>query len=377
MSCDNTILMLNDFLDETLSKNEERQVKRHLKECASCRSEYHNLENADNTLRQVICEMVADIDVPRYLSERIEKSILDEKRNTLPSRLATLLKTPAVAAALLFVVLAAGFLIYSSNFNPVNQQQVAISDQDNKQYTDSAVDSVELPPTTDKIAAGDNNEGILGALNEVQILDSDAVRNPEDQKRIEPENTVKESVQEQPGSMARISRDRSPAPADDTAPEGLDEPRPAEEQKTALVTSAPPGMGVGMATPYDGTLEATPRHGDFIPAKPVYLPQGSVLENVTWLADEVSQDYRTGSNYFTVSQSRLKADDFAFIEKLSQVSNVNINGWQGFIKESRPEPGDHVSGTVTTLRWWQDEWAFSVSGDLPAEEIIKISTSLK
>lgn len=368
MSCDNTMLMLNDFLDKTLSKNEERQVKRHLEECASCWSEYQNLENADNTLRQVICEMVADIDVPRCLSESIEKIIPDEKKNTLRSRLSILLKIPTAAAALFFVM-AAGFLIYNSYFNPANQQKVAISDKDNEQYIDSA-----LLPMADKIAAGDKN---MSSLNEVQVLESDSVRNPDEQMRQEPGNTVKDPVQEQPGSMAGILRGQPPATADDTAPERLNESRSAEEQRTAFVTSAPPGMGESMAASNDRILKVPIRHGDFIPAKPAYLPQGSVLVNESWLAGEVSQDYRTGNNYFTVSQSRLEADDFASVEKLSQVSNVNINGWQGLIEKSRAEPGDNVSGTDTTLRWRQGEWAFSVSGDLPAEEIIRISASIK
>ncbi len=377
MSCDNMMQMLNDFLSKTLSKNKEGKVKRHLEVCASCRSEYHSLENADNALRQVICEMVADIDVPRRLSERIEEILPQRKSNTLRSRLSILLKTPAVAAALLFMVLAAGFGAYNNYFNPANLQKVAISEKDGGKYSDSAA-----PPTVDNTGASVQEKE--DRLKETQVTQTDTAGNPDEQMRKEQDNTVRAPeitlmgpAQGQPGDTSGILRGQPSAPAGETAPEGLNESQPAEEQKTAFTTFADPGMSGSMDDANDGTLEAAPRHVDFIPAKPDYLPPGSVLVNITRLADVITQDYRTGANYFTVSQSRPIADDSAFVKKPAQVANININGCQGFIEESRPEPGDHVSAAITTLRWRQGDWAFSVSGDLPAEEIIKISESVK
>nr|MBP7333045.1 DUF4367 domain-containing protein [Bacillota bacterium] len=354
------------------------KVKRHLEVCASCRSEYHSLENADNALRQVICEMVADIEVPRCLSERIVEILPQRKSNTLRSRLSILLKTPAVAAALLFMVLAAGFGAYNNYFNPAYLQKVAISEKDDGKFTGSAA-----PPAVDSTGASvRENEG---RLNETQITQTDTTGNPDVQMRKDQDNTVrapeitlKGPAQEQTGDASGISRGQQPsAPAGETAPEGLNESQPAEEQKTAFTTFADPGMSGSMNDANDGTLEAAPRHVDFMTAKPDYLPPGSILVNITRLAGEITQEYRTGANYFTVSQIRLMADDSAFIKKPAQVANININGCQGFIEESRPEPGDHVSAAITTLRWRQGDWAFSVSGDLPAEEIIKISESVK
>ncbi|MDD4335656.1 MAG: DUF4367 domain-containing protein, partial [Desulfotomaculaceae bacterium] len=290
-------------------------------------------------------------------------------RNTLRTRLSILLKTPAAVASLFFVVLVTGFLTFNSYFNPAKQQNVAFSDKDKGQYSGSAV----LPAGNKAGAAVEE----VGSLKERQLQQTDSVKNLNEQMNREPDNTVKEPAPDQPVIMAEILRDQLPAPADNAAPERLNKPRSVEEQRTAAVTSAPPDAGTGMAATNDEALEAAPRYMDFTPAKPDYLPRGSILVNISRLADEISQDYRTGDNYFTVSQSRLEADDFAFVEKTAQVANVKINGWQGFIEESRPKPGDHVSGAVTTLKWRQGEWAFSVSGDLPPEEIIRISASIK
>lgn len=80
MSCEQIQALLNDYLNKTLSEKEELLVKRHLEKCASCRSEYYNLLHADKALRQVICEMVAEIDVPHGLSVNIERTIARENR---------------------------------------------------------------------------------------------------------------------------------------------------------------------------------------------------------------------------------------------------------------------------------------------------------
>ncbi|MFX4262197.1 zf-HC2 domain-containing protein [Pelotomaculum propionicicum] len=368
MSCIKTLQMMNDYLDKTLSKSEEQIVKRHLEECKSCRSEYQNLEKADHTLRQVICEMVADIVVPNGLSDRIEMNLsAANRKNTLLSRLSVMLKTPAAAAALLFVVLAAGFLTYNNFFNLADQQKVAMTEN-----TESA-----------GVRAEDNNGAAVGGqadpLKGVQVLqaESDLMSNTDEQLDRDAGNAVKVPVENQPDSMAGILSGQPPAPAAATAPEALSKSYPAGVQRRALVTSAPPGMGESMAVSNSGTMEEAVRDVGFIPVKPAYLPQGAVLSDVSWFKGEVSQNYRAGKYYFTVSQSRFDAADFEYEDAISQGSAVDINGMPGFIQENRPEPGGNVSGDVTTLRWRQGDWAFSVSGDLPAEELIKISTSLK
>jgi anti-sigma factor RsiW len=80
MYCDNTMHVMNDFLDRTLSETEEQKVKSHLEDCEKCRDEFHSLKNADSVLRQVVSGMVAGIDVPGNLGDRIEKIIVAENR---------------------------------------------------------------------------------------------------------------------------------------------------------------------------------------------------------------------------------------------------------------------------------------------------------
>jgi hypothetical protein len=360
---------MNDFLDKTLSKNEEREVKNHLEKCETCRSKFQVLENADNTLRQVICEMLADIDVPLGLSDRIEKIMsAGIREKTLWSRIRMLLKTPAAAAALLFVVLAAGLLTYNNYFNLASNQKVALSEKDTGNYTDSAgVPAADMTsPAVDEKTSS----------KEVRVLqaDSDLVRNSDEQLKGAPvENQVKDQLE----GTAGILSDQPPMPAVNQAPEALNKSKPVEDQRSAYITSTPLGMGEGMPASNRGTMEEAVWNVGFIPAKPSYLPQGAVLSDVSWFAGEASQNYRAGRFYFTVSQNLLEAADSGYVETFSQGPAVNINGSQGFIQESRPEPGDTVSGTLTTVRWRQGNWNFSVSGDLPAEEIIKISTSIK
>ncbi|MEG3071633.1 MAG: DUF4367 domain-containing protein [Candidatus Syntrophopropionicum ammoniitolerans] len=119
---------------------------------------------------------------------------------------------------------------------------------------------------------------------------------------------------------------------------------------------------------------------DLVPVKPYYLPLGAVPVNVTSTAGGIFQEYQAGDRHFTVKQTRLGADDQELVKKSAQVANVDvvdINGRQGLMEKSQLGQDDHHAGTVTTLKWRQDDWAFVVSGDLPEEEIIKISKSLR
>ncbi len=358
MSCNRTMRMFDDLLNKTLSVNEERQIKRHLEECASCRNEYHKLANADHALRQVICEMVADIDVPPGLCKGIEKAIFAAKRNTLRSRLSILLATPAVAAALLFVVLAAGFGAYSHYFDPVKLQRVAISDKDIGGDNEGA-----MPRAADN--TGNPAQENAGVLEGIRVEQADQTGDTNQQMEKGHEDTV----------MAPVITLKEPGHAGATGLEGSSDPQPGMGQESARVMLAAPGAGGGMDTDGDEGLETLPKRDDFIPVRPDYLPPGAVLVNISGFAGEVTQDYRAGANYFKVSQSRQAEDAAAFAKKQAAVSNISINGCRGYIEEVSRE-SDDVSGTVTTLSWQQGGWAFSVSGDLPAEEIIKISASL-
>lgn len=372
MCCDNTIRVMNDFLDKTLSKTEERKVQSHLEECENCRSEFNKLEKADTVLRQVVCEMVAGIDVPGNLSDRIEKIISAENRKKTPwSRVFVMLKSSAVAAALFFVVLAAGFVSYHSYSNLIsNQPKVVLSVPDAGNHTNVAGNS-----------AAERLDSIVGentaAVKEENVLQTAPVleRKPED--IINTTNTTEQLKKVQAEGPAGVLSDKLQLPAISQAPEILSKSQPVEEPRSAFVTSVPTATGEGMPAQYRGTMEEAAGAVGYLPAKPAYLPQGAVLSDVTWHSGATAQNYRVGEFYFAVSQSRLDAANFVYDEMLSQGSAVDINGSQGFIQESGPEPGDSISVVTTTLSWQKGDWAFSVIGDLPAEEILKVAASIK
>lgn len=353
MSCDVTLQVMNDFFDHTLSDTEEQKVKSHLVECENCRVEFHNLEKADTALRQVVRDMVASIDVPGNLMHRIEKIISAEnKKETLGSRMFMLLKSPAAAAALLFVVLTAGFLSYQNYFNMLsNQPKVVLS----------------VPAAGNSAAEKSGSivgENAGGAKKEYTL-----------QPAPDMESTV-EDTKNMLNAADQLS-DQMESPAVGQAPEVLNKSQPVEEQQTAIITSVPLVTGPGMPSSNIGTIDEAVREVGFIPAKPAYLPQEAVLTDVTWLPDEISQNFQVGGLHFTISQSRLSAAHFGDDIMSASASAVDINGSLGYIQEEGPETGGIVTGVPTTLRWREGDWAFSVSGDLPKDEIIKISNSLK
>ncbi len=372
MGCDNTMQVMNDFLDRTLSETEEQKVKSHLEDCEKCREEYHSLKNADAVLRQVVSGMVAGIDVPDNLSDRIEKIISAEnrKKTTLP-RMFMLLKSPAAAAALIFVVLAAGFLSYNNYFNMIyNQPKVVLSLPDAGNQTNITGNS-----------AGDKIDSIFvedkAAIKEENVSQAAPVLDTKTEDIINPTNTMEQLKKDQAENPAGLLSDKPLLPVIAQAPEILNESQPLEEQRSAFVASVPAVTGEGMSAWHNGTMEEAILAVGYIPAKPAYLPQGAVLSDVSWQLGETSQNYRVGGFYFTVSQSRLDAADFEYDEMQSQGSAVDINGSQGFIWESRPEPGDSISAVTTTLSWQEGDWSYFVSGGLPAEEIIRIAASVK
>jgi len=372
MCCDNTMQVMNDFLDKTLSETEEQKVKSHLEDCEKCRDEFHSLENADSVLRQVVSGMVAGIDVPGNLSDRIEKIIAAENRKkTTVSRMFMLLKSPAAAAALIFVVLAAGFLSYNNYFNMIsNQPKVVLSLPDAGNHTNDTRNSA-----TEKL------DSIVGedtaAIKEEKVSQTVPVLERKSEDIINSTDTTEQLKKDLAESPAGLLSDKPLLPVIAQAPEILSKSQPVEEQRSAFVTSVPTVTGVGMPAQDRGTMEEAIWAVGYIPAKPAYLPQGAMLSDVSWHAGETSQNYRVGEFYFTVSQSRLDVVNFEYDETRSQGSVVEINGSKGFMREIRPEPGDSISAVTTTLSWQKGDWSFAVSGGLPAEDIIRIAASVK
>ncbi len=389
MSCEQIQAVLNDYLNKTLSEKEELLVKRHLEKCASCRSEYYNLLHADKALRQVICEMVAEIDVPHGLSVNIERAIARENRSR-PSGLVMLLKTPLVAAALLFVVMAAVLGAYQNHFNPFAQKQVARQVQDEERPADGVLSQVDAGNST--VKEKEDAPAEVSPSNQQEVLPDQGLKEEEQESIVRQQAlALKEPEERSSENMQGIQGGQPVEPIDEGARRELNAPQSGgEEQGDFFVTSAPPAGSGGAAAANSRILndetsaekrDAIDGSGlDFVPTKPHYLPMGAVPVNVSPTAGGISREFQVGDRHFTVKQTRLGADDQGLVKKSTRVANVDvvdINGRQGLMEKSEPGQGDLYAGTITTLKWRQDDWAFVVSGDLPAEEIIKISKSLR
>jgi hypothetical protein len=364
--------VMNDFLNRTLSETEEQEVKSHLEDCEKCREEFHSLKNADSVLRHIVSGMVAGIDVPGNLSDRIEKTILaGNRKKTTVSRMFMLLKSPAAAAAMLFIVLAAGFLSYNNYFNMISSQpQVVLSVPDAGNHTNGAGNSAA--ERLDSIV-GENN----AAVKEEYVLQAAPDLESKSGNIINKTNATELLKKDQAEKPAGLLSDKQLSPVIAQAPEILSKSQPVEEQRSAFVASVPTVTGEGMPTQDRGTMEEAIWAVGYIPAKPSYLPQGAVLSDVNWHAGGTSQNYRVGEFYFTVTQSRVGAENFGYGEMQSQGSAFDINGSQGYMQQGRPESIGSISAVTTTLSWQEGDWFFSISGSLPAEEIIRIAASVK
>ncbi len=358
MHCDSIKLMLNDFFNKTLSSVEERKVEGHLAECENCRCEFGRLEKADNTLKKVMHEIVAGIEVPNNLNERIEAALALEKRpQPRLGLLLSLVKTPAVAAALLLVVLGAGFLSYYNFFIPaLTQQKVVLSDTPGEPLSvgSGSADMDNTVTTVDERASAESQD--------LQVYDTN--------KAI---GTEQQSIKQPAGEQEKPSAVQQPQPTVAMKPGAEDTQAPLEKRSVA-VTSAPQAAGAG---PPAFSGETTAGDAGFVPARPTYLPQGMRLEDVSWRSGVVYQNYRIGNSYVTISQGRSQEAGFNYDELLAGGVPVNINGARAVLEESSRDLNDNISGGCATVRWQRGEWVFSVSGGLPGEEIIRIASSLE
>ncbi len=358
MHCDSIKLMLNDFFNKTLSRVEERKVEGHLAECEECRCEFGRLEKADNALKKVMHEIVAGIEVPNSLNERIEAALALEKRpQSRPGLLLSLVKTPAVAAALLLVVLGTGFLSYYNFFSPAaTQQKVVLSDTPGEPLSvgSGSADMDNTVTSVDERASADSQD--------LQVYDTN--------KAI---GTEQQSIKQPAGEPEKPSAVQQPQPTVAMKPGAEDAQAPLEKRSMA-VTSAPLAAG---AVPPALSGETTAGDAGFVPARPTYLPPGMKLTDVSWRSGVVYQTYQAGNSYVTISQGRAPAAGFKYDEPVAGGTLVNINGAMAVLEENMRDLSDNNSGVYAMLRWQRGEWSFSVSGGLSVEEILKIASSLE
>ncbi len=383
MRCENIKPKIHDLLDNTLPAGEEREVCTHLAVCESCRSEFRDLKRVDDILRQVVLEMVSEIEVPPELNNKIEKILAERKKKSLAGRLFILLKTPAVAAVLFLTVATAGMLSFYNPFNPPVKQVGAVL-QDSGELTQSQsvniADSAGQPVAQEKeVFAADElsspavqeegrdvPEPDVSVKNNVareKVADSDMLAKEKSDQQSAfsaftkvPQESVEHRGYSESTGFAQVFQD-----AADSSP-ALEERLPTNSKSSAL---------------QKGTLEEAAGEVGFIPARPAYLPKEADLVDVAWHPGTVYQNYRAGQVSIAISQSRADMIRFNYEEEVRQGSPVQINGLRAVLQESRPEQGDIVSKSSHRVRWQLDEWVFTVYGELPREEIIRIAASLK
>ncbi len=361
MHCKAVRLLFNDLLDNTLHAGEQHQVSEHLKTCDSCRNEFLRMERADNILRGVVRDMVSSIDVPGTLGLRIEKRLFGEQRRkrTLAESLGLIIRKPAIAAAIIFIVTTAGILSFYNHFSLTGRQSDMVmqspSPNSNMDFENSAVSEAGREAQTAAVpltgAAADDSSEKQAELNNERASDT--------QKSI----VKKPAIEEAPLTIAQVPRDL--------------ENTQDSNGKQAVTGVIPLGTGAAGPAMQRGTLEEAAAEVGFNPAIPSYLPGDVELVEVSWLSGTVHQHYRVDQLSFTVSQSLAGATEINLQEEDPEAKLVWINGENGTLRETSFVTDGDIVGGSSTLRWQQGEYFYTITGELPEEEIMKIAASLK
>jgi len=365
MPCKKTINKFNDLLDKTLSAGEEYEVQAHLAACPHCRGEFQLVKNADDLLRATVLEMVAEIEVPSFLNQRLAQVLAGEKkRQSGRTKLFSLLQAPAFAVAMLMVVLATGIFGYYRVLSVPQSQMASDSasvtepapllsaSHDQLDIKDGAAfespDRAVSPLESKKVLVADGTTGsIAGAVSVESIARQNALPGHGDGEAINPKAAA---------DLAQASS--------------------TGEQSKPMVSSQSSGVAKmsisSMVAPRQGTLQEATREVGFAPAIPGYLTPGAELKNVTWIPGTVYLEYQVDQNSFKLKQSRV-TEAGVTAEEGGQL--IDINGAKAYLQETRLA-GDQLMG-YTNVSWQSGEWVFTVDGNLPREEILNIALSIK
>jgi hypothetical protein len=406
MRCKEAMHKLNDLFDRTLTAREEQEVQAHLAACPACRSEFQLIKNADDMLRAAVLEMVAEIEVPANLSQRIVQALAGEKRrSTGMSGLFGFLRTPAFAAAMLMLVAATGlFGYYKLFFSPGGSPAVVLSNESQPAAGSAggtgpaplsgAAESPAQKTTGD--GAGETEPAPLyGAAGPEQsrstFKDSTSAKVPDEAATpVTPITTM------MAGSTNGSAGDTGVPGAEDiarqNAPPGRgggefydsteqeaknlkDAPIITDDDSVLMAGSQSPDTGKlsisSRAALRQGTLQEATREVGFTPALPRYLPPEAELIDVTWGTRAIYLNYQAGPNFFMITQSRVTE---VVVTGYEGGQLIDLNGAKALLQET--SPGGDQSWFYTTVRWQRDEWVFTVEGELPSEEILKIAMSI-
>lgn len=389
MRCKNIKRMMNDFLDKMLTGAEEREVESHIAACESCRNELLKLKRADDALRTVVCEMVSEIKVPAGLNWKIEKALAARrKQNTAAGRLVAFLKNPAVAAALLFLMIAGSVFGYNNLFQKAPDRPGVVGQApQNKEPAEGAADILFDRDERGATAVPEvNGKNKAPGTQEIAAVDSPGRKPGGEQLNNRPAENTREKLLPPPEPQAverqdqLVSRQTQADTRDKLPGESQLIAGQAAQENTGNAPEPPVNKVFSIAGDFGnesdtgdlrkGTLDEAAAGASFRPAKPTYLPLGAELGEVSWTSGAINQNYRTGRHSFTVTQSRAEVGDQfdGGVARARQGTPVEINGVKAVLQET---------GFENTIRWQQGEWDYSISGALPREEIIRIAQSLR
>lgn len=404
MRCKEAMQKLHDLLDRTLTAGEEHEVQAHLAVCPACRSEFQLVKNADDMLRATVLEMVAEIEVPANLSHKIVQTLAGEKRRpTGMTKLFGLLRAPAFAAAMLMLVVAIGLFGYYRLFFPPGGSPAVVLSTESQPAAGSAGGTGPAPlsgaaeSSTQKTTRDGARETESAPLYDAAgpdrstFKDSTSTKIPDEAATpVTPITTM------MAGSTNGSAGDTGVSGAEDiarqNAPPGRgggefydsteqaaknleDAPIIADDDSVLMAGSQSPDTGKlsisSRAALRQGTLQEATREVGFTPAVPRYLPPEAELIDVTWGPRAIYLQYQAGPNSFMITQSRVTE---VVVTGYEGGQLIDLNGAKALLQET--SPGGDQSRFYTTVRWQRDEWVFTVEGELPSEEILKIAMSI-
>lgn len=149
---------------------------------------------------------------------------------------------------------------------------------------------------------------------------------------------------------------------------------------TGIPINSPTDSGVAskMSPWNSGTLEqAREFMGDKL-LMPSYIPEGYELTEIRvprseeFVGQGIRLEYSNQRYYVMISQRTDLMDDGG-----EGYKSVDINGITGYMRITRPEPGDNISNGYVSLEWKSGDIQYLVQGDVSEEEAIKIAKSLR
>jgi len=383
MRCEKYIKRFHDLLDRTLSPQDEQAVRAHLANCRQCRDEFQMVKAADDMLRTTVLDMLNSIEVPPDLNQKIEHALAGQvKLSGVGNKLFNLLKAPAIAAAILALVLTTGYFGFQKYYLPrqANPSIALFNDQiqpgadggeSGGAETLSSLESMPLETTAVSAAkeTAPAERQVETAPSAVKAPVGDALNNPGLQ-------ATGSDVE------AKDSRSRITVMQQDTAAGGGGSPELKQkfsngEGNFNPMAAGSPEVDTGMvsilntATPRSGTLQEAAREAGFVPVVPGYLPSQARLIDVIWEPGIICQHYQSGRESFRISQRRFGAP--GTIEQEGQV--ININGVKAYLVTKNQ--GVAQQNGYYSLWWQLDDWLFTIEGDIPMEEIIRTASSIR